>query len=258
MRAMNAVVATRDARIETIVEGKGPLVVILPSRGRGAEDYDDLARELAKIGYRVLRPQPRGIGKSRGPMKGLTLHDLARDVAAVIAHEKAGPAVVVGHAFGNWVARMTAADHPKLVRGVAILAAAAKRYPEALAEAVTKCADVSLPDAERLKYLQFAFFAPGHDASAWLAGFHPEVNASQRAAGLATPQEAWWGAGRAPLLDLQAEHDAFRPRATANDLREEFGERVSVATIADAGHALVPEQPQAVVAALLGWMRGLG
>jgi pimeloyl-ACP methyl ester carboxylesterase len=254
---MNVLIATRDAHIETIAEGKGPLVVILPSRGRGAEDYDELARELAKIGYRVLRPQPRGIGKSKGPMKGLTLHDLARDVAAVIAHEKAGPAVVVGHAFGNWVARMTAADHPRLVRGVAILAAAAKKYPEALAEAVTKCADVSLPDAERLEYLQYAFFAPGHDASEWLQGFHPEVNASQRTAGLATPQEAWWGAGSAPILDLQAERDAFRPRETENELREEFGGRVSVAVIPDAGHALVPEQPQAVVAALLAWMRSL-
>ena len=189
-------------------------------------------------------------------MQGLTLHDLARDVAAVIAHA-GGRAVVVGHAFGNWVARMTAADHPKLVRGVAILAAAAKKYPAALAEAVTKCADTSLADAERLKYLEFAFFAPGHDASAWLEGFHPEVNASQRAAGLATPQEEWWGAGGAPLLDLQAERDAFRPRETVDDLREELGARVTVVTIPDAGHALVPEQPGAVVAALLAWMRGL-
>jgi len=257
MRAMNALVAARDARIETIAEGRGPCVVILPSRGRGADDYDEVARRAAAAGYRVLRPQPRGIGGSTGPMKGLTLHDLARDVAAVIEHERAGPAVVVGHAFGNWVARMTAADHPELVRGVAILAAAAKRYPEALAEAVSKCADPSLPDSERLKYLQLAFFAPGHDASAWLSGFHPEVNASQRAAGLATPQEQWWGAGSVPLLDLQAEHDAFRPHATAHDLREEFGDRVTVVTIADAGHALVPEQPQAVVAALVEWMRNL-
>ena len=85
------VVATRDAHIETIAEGKGPLVVILPSRGRGAGDYDEVARGIAGAGYRVLRPQPRGIGKSTGPMKGLTLHDLARDVAAVIAYEKAGP-----------------------------------------------------------------------------------------------------------------------------------------------------------------------
>jgi len=260
---MTYLVAAGDAQIETIAEGDGPLVVILPSRGRGAGDYGAVARAIAGAGYRVLRPQPRGIGGSKGPMAGLTLHDLARDVAAVIEHEMiehaviehAGPAIVVGHAFGNWVARMTAADHPRLVRGVAILAAAAKSYPKALAEAVTKCADLSLPDAERLKYLQFAFFAPGHDAREWLEGFYPEVNASQRAAGLATPQAEWWGAGGAPLLDLQAEHDAFRPRGTANDLREEFGERVTVVTIADAGHALVPEQPQAVVAAFLGWMR---
>jgi pimeloyl-ACP methyl ester carboxylesterase len=253
---MSYSVATRDAHIETIAEGKGPLVVILPSRGRGAEDYDELARSVAAAGYRVLRPQPRGIGASRGAMEGLTLHDLARDVAAVIAHE-GGPAVVVGHAFGNWVARMTAADHPTLVRGVAILAAAAKQYPAALAEAVTKCADASLPDSERLEYLQLAFFAPGHDASEWLRGFHPEVNASQRAAGLATPQEAWWGAGSAPILDLQAERDAFRPRETADELREELGARVTVAVIPDAGHALVPEQPAALAAALLAWVRGL-
>lgn len=257
MRAMTYLVAAGRASIETIAEGEGPLVVILPSRGRGAEDYDEVARRVANAGYRVLRPQPRGIGKSKGPMRGLTLHDLARDVAAAIEHERAGPAILAGHAFGNWVARMTAADHPQLVRGVAILAAAAKSYPSALAEAVTKCADTSLPGAERLKYLQFAFFAPGHDASAWLEGFHPEVNASQRAAGLATPQEEWWGAGGAPLLDLQAEHDAFRPRETANDLREELGERVTVSVVRDAGHALVPEQPAAVAAALLGWMRGL-
>ena len=254
---MTHTVVAGDARIEVIAEGAGPLVVILPSRGRGAGDYDDLARDIATAGCRVLRPQPRGIGGSKGPMRGLTLHDLARDVAAVIAHERAGRAIVVGHAFGNWVARMTAADHPSLVRGVAILAAAAKTYPKELAEAVTRCADTSLPAAERLKYLQFAFFAPGHDASEWLKGFHPEVNASQRAAGLATPVEEWWGAGRAPLLDLQAERDAFRPRATANEIREELGERVTVVTIRDAGHALVPEQPAAVASALIDWIRRL-
>jgi pimeloyl-ACP methyl ester carboxylesterase len=251
------VVAAGNARIETIAEGSGPLVVILPSRGRGVGDYDEVAQAIAQAGYHVLRPQPRGIGASAGPMQGLTLHDFARDIAAVIVQAGGGPAVIVGHAFGNWVARMIAADHPQLVRGVAILAAAAKSYPQALAEAVTQSADPTLPGAERLKYLRFAFFAPGHDASAWLEGFYPEVNASQRAAGLATPQAEWWGAGNAPLLDLQAERDAFRPRGTANDLREELGERVSVALIRNAGHALVPEQPAAVVAALLGWMRSL-
>ena len=49
-----------------------------------------------------------------------TLHDLANDIAAVIRNAgNGGPAVIVGHAFGSWVARMTAVDHPELVRGAA-------------------------------------------------------------------------------------------------------------------------------------------
>ncbi|TMH13600.1 MAG: alpha/beta hydrolase [Betaproteobacteria bacterium] len=250
-------VAAGESRIEVIAEGVGPLVVLLPSRGRDSEDYDEVASGIAKPGYRVLRPQPRGTGASTGPMKGLTLHDFARDVAAVIAHAGGGPAVVAGHAFGNWVARMTAADHPRLVRGVIILAAAAKTYPRTLSEAVTKCADLTLADSERLEYLRSTFFAPGHDASVWLKGWYPEVNESQFAAGRATRQEEWWGAGTAPLLDLQAALDPFKPRQTTNELREEFGERVTVAVIPDASHALIPEQPTAVVAAIVGWMRKL-
>ena len=74
---------------------------------------DEVAAGLAKEGFRVLRPQPRGMLGSKGPLKDITLHDLARDIAEVIARENAGPAVIVGHAYGNWVARMTAVDHPK-------------------------------------------------------------------------------------------------------------------------------------------------
>ena len=250
-------VADGDVRIEVIAEGAGPLVVVLPSRGRDSEDYDEVASGIAKAGFRVLRPQPRGTCRSTGPMKGLTLHDFARDVAAVIEHAGGGPAVVAGHAFGNWIARMTAVDHPRLVRGVAILAAAAKTYPGALSEAVTRSADITLADDERLKYLRSAFFAPGHDAGVWLKGWYPEVNESQFAAGRATRQEEWWGAGTAPLLDLQAALDPFKPRAAMNELRDEFGERVTLVVIPDASHALIPEQPAAVIAAIVAWMRKL-
>ncbi len=261
-RRTRELVAAGDARIEVIAEGRGPLVVLLPSRGRDSEDYHEVAAGIAKAGYRVLRPQPRGTCRSTGPMTGLTLHDFARDVAAVIARAGGGSAVVVGHAFGNWVARMTAADYPRLVRGVAILAAASKSYPDfagaqRLVEAVKKAGDPALAETERLKYLRAAFFAPGHDPSEWLKGWYPQVNESQFAAGRATRQEEWWGAGSVPLLDLQAELDPFKPRETANELKEEFGERVSVAVIPGASHALIPEQPAAVVAAMVDWMRKL-
>ncbi len=80
------VLADDDVRIDLIAEGSGPLVVLLPSRGRDSEDFDTVAAGIARAGFRVLRPQPRGAGQSTGPMTGLTLHDFARDVAVAIRH----------------------------------------------------------------------------------------------------------------------------------------------------------------------------
>jgi pimeloyl-ACP methyl ester carboxylesterase len=90
--------------------------VILTSYGRdGSADFDAFTAALAAAGYRVLRPQPRSIAGSTGPMTGVTLDDLADDVARVIATLGRGPAVVLGHAFGNFVARAVATDHPDTV-----------------------------------------------------------------------------------------------------------------------------------------------
>lgn len=253
------VVAYDDVRIEVIAEGAGPLVVLLPSRGRAAGDFDAVAAGIAKAGFRALQLQPRGAGRSSGPMKDQSLHDFARDTAAVIRHEGGGPAIIVGHAFGNWIARMTAVDHPQLVRGVAIVAAAAKAYPgfegaKALSEAVKKSGDPALPDPERLNYLRIAFFAPGSDASVWLKGWYPEVDEAQFAAGRATRQSEWWSGGTVPLLDLQAALDPFKPRAMMNEIKEEFGERATIVVIPNASHALLPEQPAAVVDAIVTWI----
>ncbi|HLJ01181.1 MAG TPA: alpha/beta hydrolase [Bradyrhizobium sp.] len=254
------IIADGDVRIEVLAQGRGPLVVMLPSRGRGAADFDRLTEALSKAGFRVVRPQPRGAEESRGPMHGLSLHDLARDVAAVIAHEGGGPAVIVGHAFGSWVARMVAVDYPELVRGVVMVAAAAKAYPagfsgaKELSEAVRKSGDGALSDDERLHYLQQAFFAPGNDPSIWLEGWYPQTDEAQSAAGRATRQSEWWSGGRAPLLDVQGALDPFKPRQMMNEMREECGERASVIVIPNASHALLPEQPEAVADAITAWI----
>jgi len=246
-----------DVVIDAIVEGGGPAVVFLPSLARDSEDYDDVASGLALRGYRVLRPQPRGVGRSKGPMTGISLHDLANDVAQVITELGGGRAVIVGHAYGNWIARMTAVDYPELVRGVVIAAAAAKQFAPELSVAVTKASDPTLPDHERLAALRFAFFAPGNDPRVWLTGWHPQIRDSQRAAVAAVRQSDWWSGGTAPLLDLQAEQDPFKPADKRNEMKDEFGARVTVAVIPKASHALMPEQPKAVVDALVDWMRSL-
>ena len=65
------------------------------------------------------------------------------------------------------------------------------------------------------------------------------------------------GAGAAPILDLQAALDPFKPVEKRQELRDQLGDRVSVVLIEDASHALIPEQPEAVVAALAEWMERL-
>lgn len=250
--------ACGDASIEVVVDGQGPTIVLLPSLGRDSLDYDPIADGLAAKGYQVLRPQPRGLGASRGPMEGITLVDLADDVACVIDQVGKAPAIVVGHAYGNWVARTLAAQHPQSVRGVVVAAAAAKTYPKSLSASIIRIADPKTSRADRLKELQATFFAPGNDASVWLDGWHPEVRTSQRNASDATPKALWWSAGdKVPLLDLQAESDPFMPADRRQELREELGPRVSVVTIPGASHALLPEQPQRVVEAIAAWVAGL-
>jgi pimeloyl-ACP methyl ester carboxylesterase len=243
--------------IDTIVEGSGPAIVLLPSLARDSEDYDAVAAGLAGKGFRVLRPQPRGIGKSWGPLAKITLHDFAKDVAEVIKALGEGRAVVVGHAYGNWVARMTAVDYPAMVRGVVIAAAAARQYDPKLTAEIDKASNASLPDSVRLAALRVAFFAPGSDPSGWLSGWHPEVREAQRAAASAVAQAEWWSGGAAPLLDLQAENDPFKTPDKRLEMKAEFGDRVTIVVVPRASHALFPEQPDAVVAALTDWINRL-
>jgi pimeloyl-ACP methyl ester carboxylesterase len=105
--------------------------------------------------------------------------------------------------------------------------------------------------------LRFAFFAPGNDPSGWLNGWHPDVRDAQRAAVAAVKQSEWWSGGSAPLLDLQAAQDPFKPADKRNEMKDEFGSRVTIAVIQNASHALIPEQPQAVVEALTAWIKTL-
>jgi pimeloyl-ACP methyl ester carboxylesterase len=178
-------------------------------------------------------------------------------VATIIAREKAGPAVIAGHAYGNWVARMTATDHPELVRGIVLVAAAAKTFPDELRAVVQKSGDAKAPPEERLAALQKGFFKPGHDASVWLKGWAPEANRLQGLAATNTKQAEYWQAGKTPMLDLVPDSDPFKPKDKWNESRDEFGERVTVKIIPDASHALVPEQPKAVAAAMIEWMKKL-
>jgi pimeloyl-ACP methyl ester carboxylesterase len=253
----SAFVRNGEANIFVRRQGHGPLLVLLPSQARDSDDFDGIAGQFEQRGCRVLRPQPRGVGQSRGPLEGVTLRNLAADVAAAVAAEGAGKAVILGHGFGHYVARMVAHAFPEHVAGVVVAAAAAKTYPPHLSQAVSEAGDPLLPEDVRLAALKLAFFAPGNDPRCWLEGWHPHMQSIQRAARMAVPQETYWAGGAVPLLDLQAEFDPFKPPERRNEMREDFGERVSIALVRNASHALIPEQPDDVVDATIAWMKSI-
>jgi pimeloyl-ACP methyl ester carboxylesterase len=252
-------IAHPDGPLEVLRDGQGPAIVLLPSLGRGQEDFDQIAPMLVQAGFTVLRPEPRGIGASAPLKAGATLHDMATDVAAAIQDASIAPVIVAGHAAGNWVARMLAHDRPELVRAVCMLAAVTGTDvdPE-IRRSITASFTLTLPDEERLTHLRRAYFARGNDASVWLPGWHPEVSATQRAAAAATTDKAWLRAAeRHPLLYVAAAEDAIAAPPSEDELRAVLGPRVTRVVVERAGHALVPEQPHAVAQALVAFARGL-
>ena len=248
-------VPTDDGPIEVHLCGEGPLVVMLPSMGRGAGDFDQLADDVAAAGYRVACPEPRGLGASAVPDRQETLSTLAADVAAVITILGDGPAVVVGHAYGNRIARMTATEHPELVESLVLLACGGFiPVTEEMGVAMRTIFDPRNPPEARLDAVARAFFAPGNDPSVWADGWYGSLARHQEQATVNTPVGDWWAGGTAPMLAVQPADDQLAVPANADALVEAVGDRVEVVVISNAGHALLPEQPEAVAETVIGWL----
>ncbi|WP_339831532.1 alpha/beta hydrolase [uncultured Parvibaculum sp.] len=235
----------------------GPHIVMLASLGRPGSDFDEIARALAEAGSCVTLPEPRGIGGSSGPMDGLTLHDLAEDVAAVIETQAHAPVTLVGHAFGNRLARTTAADHAPLVSRLVLLACGGLiEIPEAALKALVGCFDEDLSPEEHIECVRYGFFAKGNDPEVWRDGWHRDVMLMQSSAVRRTPVEDWWEAGGQPMLVVQALEDAIALPANAHDLKARLGARVTLVELPDAGHAMLPEQPEKIVLAVRMFVEG--
>jgi pimeloyl-ACP methyl ester carboxylesterase len=242
------------------VSGTGPTVVLLASLARAASDFNELVLVLNETGYRTIAIDPPGIGESTLMDKdGMTGHDLAEGVHEVV--EKEVPAgdkiVVLGHAFGNRIARTYAADYPEKVAAT-ILAAAGGKVPISpkARDALSKSLWTFMPDWWRRPKVRYAFFSDGNAVpDYWMGGW------SIRTAGLQvetvnnTRVEDYWSGGTAPLLVVQAMDDTIAPpEHTAVLLKQEFGDRVTVAEIENAGHALFPEQPEKISQAVLAFL----
>ena len=173
-----------DGRIEVLAQGDGPV-----------------DRTAA-----VARPRRSGFRRHRGPAGDCRLPGGATAAARHRAKRRAArPASTCTTMRRTWrpsssrrkkarpsssVMRSVTAsracsptDRPELISAVGLVAANIGKAPSTpkVREAIRNSANPALPDAERIKALQFAFFAPGNDPRAWLKGWYPDVLAAERA-----------------------------------------------------------------------------
>ena len=254
---ISEMVSSGDAIIETYVNGRGPALVVLPSYGRdGGEDFDAFSEIVASAGFQVLRPQPRGIGRSSGSMQA-SLQDMANDVAEVIQQLAGGNAAVLGHAFGNGVARLLATSHGEVVRGTILAAASGSGVSKEVSDTPFIAGNPSLPEKDRLAALSLGFFASHHDPRQWLTGWYPRTLHMQKTAVQAINPADFSRAGTAPILQIIAESDPWNPYSSWRELREQCGDRVTTRIVADASHALFPEQTPTVAGIVIAWLQSL-
>jgi pimeloyl-ACP methyl ester carboxylesterase len=248
----------RGVRLEVLVQGSGPDVVLVPSAMRGAADFAQLQEDLSNAGYRSLAVNPRGVGRSGGPLEGLTLRDIADDISLVVDRLCAGPAHLVGHALGNACVRAAASFHPEAARTVTVMPSGGHNLtrwpvPREVTDAFMRCHDESLPAEERLRALSIAFFAPGNDPSAWLHGWWPASKGVATALGRTDP-ELWWRGGDAPMLIIQPLNDAMAPVEVGRSTSAALGDRATYVEVPNCGHAILPEQPQAIARHIIAFL----
>jgi pimeloyl-ACP methyl ester carboxylesterase len=249
-----------DARIEYFSQGEGNVVVLLPGGSMSVNYLQNLAQSLDDAGYRAVRINPRGAGKSTGSAEGVTLHTLAGDVAGVIKALDVGAVHVAGHAFGNRVSRMVAADHPALVKSVVLLAAGGKvaATPEADA-ALGLIFNPTTSDDDYLGAMTFMVGDPADSAmvaEAMEKSRAPKAGPIQRAAaGTATLEEWWAPKGDTPYLILQGANDQAAPPENGELLKADLGDRASLVSIPKAGHMMVVTKPTVVSESIIAFTR---
>lgn len=122
-QAADRYATNNGVKIHYVVEGKGPLMVLI----HGFPDYwatwKPLMAELNKAGYRTAALDTRGYNLSDKPqgVAAYAMPNLIGDVAAVIAAEGEKNATVIGHDWGAAIAWQTTFARPELVNKLVIL-----------------------------------------------------------------------------------------------------------------------------------------
>jgi pimeloyl-ACP methyl ester carboxylesterase len=259
----------RGARIRLFVAGEGPALLLLHGFGGAAWNFDELAPLLA--GRRLLIPDLPGHGGS-APLPAPSLAGFADVLAAVLDAEGVLQADVLGHSLGGVVAVRLAVRHPRRVRSLILAAPAGISSATRVSELTIRLVGLIQPGriagrrADRIarsRRLRRAVFGPfevsNPDALSERAvhGFlrGPTMHTDALGAGVALSADdprADLGRVQAPALILWGARDRQVPIADGHEYARRL--RAPLRVIADCGHLLIGERPDACARAVADFL----
>jgi pimeloyl-ACP methyl ester carboxylesterase len=98
-----------------------PVMVLLHGFAGSERWWDRVTPDLVRRGFRVIRFDLLGHGRSEKPRDGYGMDEQASRVAAALAKLHVRRATVVGHSMGGTVASALLREKPALVRRIAVL-----------------------------------------------------------------------------------------------------------------------------------------
>ena len=107
--------------LNAVAEGEGSPVVLLHGHTLDLRVWDGIAPALARAGFRAVRYDQRGHGRSSSPPAGYRWGDHAADLAAVVERLASPAAHLVGLSKGAGIALECALRRPELVRSLVLV-----------------------------------------------------------------------------------------------------------------------------------------
>lgn len=274
LASTNVLAASTDPVIRTIDIGHAQLntwiwgdgagretLIALPGSGGDISRYHAIGPTLAAAGYQVVAVNQRGIMGSTGELANLTLHDYANDVVAIADALDIRRVHLLGWALGNRTSRVVATDYPDRVASISLIAAGGLARPlTEPGELGELLGNKDLPIAEKARLARRTLFSPATDEAlvvefATNLQYWNDARASQTRANRDTPLEQWWAGGSGPMLIVQGLDDKTAPPENGIRMQAEFGDRITLINLENAGHVMGIERPEATAAAIIAFLQ---
>jgi pimeloyl-ACP methyl ester carboxylesterase len=260
-------IEARGVRMRYFVGGDGPPLVLVHGLAGAAVNWVELTGPLGRR-HRLVVPELPGHGGSGGLPAAPNLDAYADRVRLVAAHEGALPAAFVGHSLGGLVALRLALRYADDVRAIVLAASAgissATRWAEfwvavfcytrpAKVAALFRRALARRPRLRAPVFSRVQVADPYSLSARMVEGFlvaarlHSDVISAGSVLVRDDPRIDLAGV-RCPCLVVWGARDRQVPVADAFDYARRL--RAPLRTIADCGHLLIGERPQAVADAI--------